>query len=245
MGFAIFGDTTFDAVLSRIQLAVQDVRCARSPGETLYRECLATFMDRDGKMLSAGQFIPVFEQAGLLRFLDRHMLKLTLDALEADELLTLGCNLSAENFDDADSWHPVVTQISERRHLAHRLVLEVTESQEFSNLAFARAMLDQIKQMGCRVAIDDFGAGFATEDRLFSISADIVKLDASVVRGSAATAGAGKLDRMVGVARRAAPLVVVEGVETSAELSTAEMAGATHVQGYFLGRPRLAFEAVA
>jgi EAL domain-containing protein (putative c-di-GMP-specific phosphodiesterase class I) len=225
----------------RIDLAVQDVRSILKSDETLYKECLATLIDTDGIAHGASEFIPHLENSGRLPILDRHVLDLTLDRLEAYPEALLGCNLSASNLDSVESWDHIVQRIAARPHLVRRLILEITESRDFADVGLAREMLAKTRSLGCMVAIDDFGAGYATEDRLSAIKADIVKLDATFVRGhrTKLACGSTKLDYMVAAALRAAPIVVVEGVETVEEYRAASLAGATHVQGYLFSRPVL------
>lgn len=225
------------STLARVRLAGQDVRAATAPQRTLYKECFATLTDVDGVVHGAPDFIPYFARSGCLPFLDRHVLRLTFELLGADPGIVLGCNLSANNFDSDESWGFVMREISAHQALADRLVIEITETEEFIDTERARGMLDEARKLGCRIAIDDFGSGFATADRLCSLDVDIVKIDASLIKSVRMPFGYNNLKHMVNLAFGAAPIVIVEGVGSICELQTAIRAGATHVQGYLYSRP--------
>ena len=168
--------------------------------------------------------------------LDFRMLDMILAALTADTTLTLGCNLSAATLSAPDRFADIFSRISQQLELASRLVVEITETYPPVGAAIER--LKMIRALGCRVAIDDFGAGFATPAHLLQVSADIVKVDASFVRDiRPGSDGRDSLYHMVGFASCLAPLVIVEGIETEAQLEAARSTGATHAQGFLLSKP--------
>lgn len=221
----------------RVSFAVQPICAANNPEQILYAECLARLTGFDGRIHSAWEFVPCLEALRAAPLLDQHMLDLILDQLERDSDAVLGCNLSADNFSN-DAWDGVLEQIQTRPHLAHRLVLELTETQALRSLSFSAAAIADIRGLGCRVALDDFGAGFASPRLLQLIDFDIVKIDSSFIHDiRRSTVGSDSFNHMVGFASCFAPVVVVEGVETKAQVNAALAAGATHIQGYFLSIP--------
>ncbi len=222
----------------RIGCAVQDVCSATAPGKILYGECLARLTGTDGCVYPANAFVPCLEALHETPMLDRHMLKMVLDLLEAEPTKVLGCNLSADNIADAAAWNAILNQILDRSHLARRLVLEVTEAQEMGRLPFCADVIAEVRSLGCRVALDDFGAGSASPRLLQLINFDIVKINPAFVHDIRPSFnGRDSLQNIVGLASSFAPLIVVQGVETAAQIDAARAAGATHVQGHFLSVP--------
>lgn len=226
----------------RIGLVTQDV-CqpvigGRDQDHVLYSECLVRLIGGDGAVRRAGEFVPYLEMHGAAKLLDRIVLDLTLTWLAGDPQRVLGCNLSAQNLDCDEDWVEISRRIDARSDLASRLVLEVTENRPLIDPTAARRRLNSVRALGCRVAIDDFGAGFATPARLDALDVDIVKIDRAYVAQhpdqEPVTRGLTDLEDLVRLAVAAAPFVVVEGVETSAQLHRAIRAGATHVQGRHL-----------
>lgn len=227
-----------DAILeNRIEVAVQGIHCVANTDRLLYGECLARLLNRDGSITSAGEFIPILDIWGKTPLLDQHMVKLVLDELDTDSRAVLGCNISTDSLTVAD-WRLIYRQLAERAHLVHRLVLEITETRPLSDIMTANRCLAAARKLGCLIAVDDFGSGHVTPWQLLRLEIDIVKIDASFVREiKESKFGGNSLQYMTGLAKCAAPVVVVEGVETNNQLIDVVMAGATHAQGFLLSRP--------
>ncbi|WP_085035862.1 EAL domain-containing protein [Ensifer aridi] len=223
----------------RIGFTVQQVNSVNAHHEVLYSECLARLVKVDGTVITAGEFMPALEASGDAPKLDRHMLNLAVDWLSNNPSGPLGCNISALNFSDSENRAVLYDQLYRHRALAPRLVLEITERSPIAQLSRTAEFIHDIRKLGYRVAIDDFGAGFSTPEAIFSIAVDIVKVDSSFVQLSSRADAARLLHHMVGLASCVASTIVIEGVETYAQLALATAAGATHVQGYLLSEPTL------
>nr|WP_206079120.1 EAL domain-containing protein [Mesorhizobium camelthorni] len=222
----------------RIGFAIQGVHAIDDPGQVLYGECLARLTEQNGTEHPASAFVPALEALGEAPTLDRHMLKLVLDELESDPLAVLGCNLSADNLSDHANWAHIRDQIAARSELASRLILKITATLPFADIALAHNLLLEARDFGCRIAIDDCGCGYAIYLCLCGIKADIVKIDASFAPDPCCCHDAqGAFSFLVGLAARAAPVVVVEDIETVEQLEATRLAGATHAQGYHLPTP--------
>lgn len=136
-----------------------------------------------------------------------------------------------------------LTLATARRHGVplEALTFEITEDERINDLPFMRAIIEEYRRHGFRIALDDFGAGYAGLSTLLDLGPDIVKLDRALVSGidrdprkRTLTAGMVSLCRSLGMA------VTAEGVETEGELAVLIDAGITHAQGYLLAPP--AFE---
>ena len=222
----------------RITCAVEDVFSTSANSETLYGECLARLTGPDGHIYPASAFVPCLDAWRETPVLDRHVLKLALDHLDADPAKVLGCNISADNFTSTTAWSGIRNRILDRAYLAPRLVLELTEVQPLGALSFCADAITELQNIGCRIALDDFGTGFASPRLLQMINFDIVKIDRAFVHDIRSSHnGRDSLQNMVGLASSFASFIVVEGVETAAQLDAARTAGASHVQGHFFSVP--------
>ncbi|MCO6180922.1 EAL domain-containing protein [Ciceribacter sp. RN22] len=237
-------DATIDTVISamqqdRVGFSLQHVNAVTEHGDVLYSECLGRLVVADGSIVSAGEFVAQLEATGLASDFDHHILDLAFDYLATNENASLGVNLSTENFADERRWNRLYRQLSRHSSLSSRLVLEITESAPMALLSMTAEWIQEVRNLGFRIAVDDFGTGFSTPETLFSIATDIVKIDAFFVRRNRC----GKTDRilahMIGLAACAAPIVVVEGIETYDQFSLAKATGATHVQGFLFSEPTL------
>ena len=123
------------------------------------------------------------------------------------------------------------------------LCLEVTESM-LTDVAVS-FVLANVRRLGVRVAIDDFGMGYSSLSYLRRLPVDVVKLDRSFLDDVADARGASFIGAVIAVAHAADMSVVVEGIETQAHLDIALGAGADVVQGFLLGVPLAAAAAAA
>ncbi|MCA1444480.1 EAL domain-containing protein [Ensifer sp. IC4062] len=222
----------------RIGFALQQINAVDDPSEVLYSECLGRLVEPDGTIRTSGEFIAFLEASGRAPAFDRHVLDLAFDRLARHPSDALGCNISAENIADKRSWAVLYDLLYRHRAIAPRLVLEVTESMPIATLSAAGDLLQSARELGYKVAIDDFGTGYSTPETLLALPVDIVKIDAFFVQHLGDKTER-FLQHMVGLASCAASTVIVEGIETYAQLEAAKTAGATHVQGFLLSEPTL------
>ncbi|EQB29627.1 EAL domain-containing protein [Sphingobium ummariense] len=209
----------------------------------LYYEALLRTVSADGQQQPCGEAIGALERLGLVRILDQRTVSLVIDELEADPLVCLGVNISGQsasfhlNGHDA-FWSELRERLSRDRSLARRLVVEITETAAHSSLRETVDFVTQLRALGCRIAIDDFGAGYASPRQLLALRPDIVKVDAFFLGAAtqhAETASA--FPHMVGLARSLAPTVIAEGVETAQQEEAARASGVQWLQGHQAGRP--------
>ena len=119
-----------------------------------------------------------------------------------------------------------------------RLIVEITETALLRDLEVARRTIAELQALGVRVALDDFGAGFASIGYLKHIRFDLIKIDGGLVQSIAECPLAGQL--LIGVVelcRAVGTPIVVEQVETQAQLDILRVLGVDKVQGYLLGHP--------
>ncbi len=228
-----------EAIANRqISLAVQGVHAADDTDHILYGECLSRMTDHNGNVHSAAEFIPAMELLGASPLLDRHILALALDELESDPYAVLGCNLSADNLLSDTDWFGVIHQIRARKHLADRLILEITETNPLQDIKVAAQLLEDARELGCRIAIDDFGTGHWTPEDLIELEPDIVKIDSAFTERATQNArGRRFLERITSLASACGAITVLEGIVTKQHLDQAWWANPGYLQGFFLSRP--------
>jgi EAL domain-containing protein (putative c-di-GMP-specific phosphodiesterase class I) len=119
-----------------------------------------------------------------------------------------------------------------------RTVVEITEHDQVEDYEAVRASCEQVKDLGCTIAVDDAGAGYAGFQHLIEIHPDVIKLDLKITRNlDSDPARAAMAAALVGFARAIDATVLAEGVETACELDAATRLGVQYAQGYHLGRP--------
>lgn len=159
----------------RISLAFQPV--CRGDGTVAFHEALVRMTDREGNHHDAGKFIHVVEELGLVRPVDKRALELVIETLSSYPDAVLSVNVSQDTVLDPDWLSTLATGISAVETGAARLIVEITESMAITQLAETKRFLENVRSLGCRIAIDDFGAGFTSFANLKALSVDIVKID--------------------------------------------------------------------
>lgn len=120
-----------------------------------------------------------------------------------------------------------------------RLVLEITERSQLDRVDDLRGRIAALRELGCQIAVDDLGAGYAGLSSFSQLEPEIVKLDMSLIRGiDRSTRKASLVRSMISVcAKDLGTRVVCEGVETESERDALDALGADLLQGYLFGRP--------
>jgi diguanylate cyclase (GGDEF)-like protein len=194
----------------------------------------------DDGFAGAGGLFEAAHVTGQIVDLDRvalHVVTEHLEALPPDVLLTL--NLSPRSFESGDfSANALIRILAAHGMEPGRVILELTEREQISDLDRVRAAIDALRAAGMRVAADDVGAGNAGLRLLSQIQFDVVKIDLSLIQANARREPVSSvLSSLVDLAGRWGALTIAEGIETAAQLDTVRSIGVDAAQGYFLGRP--------
>jgi diguanylate cyclase (GGDEF)-like protein len=222
---------------NRMRLVLQSMVSATTGKAEIY-ECLLRMEKLDGEVVPAGEFVPVAEQLGLSRLIDRRTLELTIDLLKKHDDIVLSLNVSGLTCSDQE-WLATLRRLTEgRRNLLSRLVVEITETVAIEDLDQSINFVDTLKELGCRVAIDDFGAGYTSFKNLKLLNVDIVKIDGVFVKNLANDANDQIfLKTMIDLAHSFGMETVAEWVSDEKSVELLTEAGITYMQGYYYGMP--------
>lgn len=207
----------------------------------IHLEALIRLRDKSsGDLIPPGLFIPVAEKSNKIVEIDRWALRQAVRLLaERPHAPPIAVNLSGRSFDDPGM--PGYINDLLRAHGADpaRLLIEITETAAVSDLADAERFIEALKQTGCGVCLDDFGAGFASFAYLKHIRVDTIKLDGMFIRNLPHDHDNQVFVRgMVEVARGLGKSTVAECVEDEATLKLLADLGVDKAQGYHLDRPQ-------
>ncbi|OHV79558.1 hypothetical protein LCM4579_03095 [Ensifer sp. LCM 4579] len=220
----------------RIGFSLQQINAVDDPAKVLYSECLGRFTESDGTIRTSEELSAMPEISGVGPAFDRYLLQLALGWLARRPSCALGCNIQASDLVDKHSSGTLYELLFKHRAVARRMILELAGSVALT--AHSAAMLQSARTLGYRIAIEAFGTEQAIAGTLLPFPVDIVKVDASLLRHGRGDA-ASMLRHIVARTSRSASIVVIEGIETYAQLEAARTAGATHVQGPLLSEPTL------
>jgi diguanylate cyclase (GGDEF)-like protein len=144
--------------------------------EPRFHEGLLRLERSNGTFSPATDFIELCEQLGLIRLIDKYTLGKTLETLESAPSARLSLNVSGETVGDAEWLSKLASSVSRRPDIAGRLIVEITETAVIRNIEEAAHFVATIHDLGCLVAIDDFGAGFSSFRHLRTLDVDMVKI---------------------------------------------------------------------
>src|SRR6516225_7237150 len=225
---------------NRLLFAFQPVVCAAT-GKVDYFECLLRMRDEEGGIVSGGEFITIVEELGWIGLIDRYVLKKTVQDRAADPEVRLGFNISGMTACDRPWLWSLTSLLRHRRDIACRLVVEITETAALGDIVESVRFVDTLRHVGCRVALDDFGAGHTSLRHLQILPVDIVKFDGSLVRNLTSRPQARIFFRhLLGLIKGLGLATVAECVENAEDAALLRAEGIVYLQGHHFGRPTIA-----
>ncbi|MBS0309330.1 MAG: EAL domain-containing protein [Proteobacteria bacterium] len=240
--------------VSRIQAAIEQQRlqlfCQKIVplGETTevgaHFELLLRLCDEEGKIVPPGAFLPAAERFGIMPELDRWVIetafanfdKLTPDANE--QLAMCAINLSGGSISD-EHFLPFILQQRERYRIpAHKICFEITETVAIANLSQATHFINELRAIGCRFALDDFGSGMSSFAYLKHLPVDYLKIDGGFVKDMVHDAAdAAMVDAINRIGHTMGLKTIAEFVEDDAILAMLVEMQVDYAQGYGIGKP--------
>ena len=205
-------------------------------------ELLLRLRRGNGELMAPDQFLPDAQRHGLIAEIDDWVLHEAVRILRLRRLkgkpVAVTVNVSAPSIDDPSVAEGIVNLLAANSVPAELLTIELTETGRISDLGRAHEFAERLRGAGCRFALDDFGAAFATLQYLKHIHFDMVKIDGDFIRNLPSSPA----DQLI--VKAVAEIVTGFGAEVVAEFvgsqETVEILrgfGVGYGQGYFLGRP--------
>ncbi|MFM9860932.1 EAL domain-containing protein [Pseudoxanthobacter sp. M-2] len=195
-------------------------------------------------MQSPGLFIPVAEETGLILPIGHWVLREACaqgKRWEAEGLKvgTVAVNISALEFRQKNFVADIRSVLEESAFDPAALQLEITESVLMNDVEESAKILYEIKEMGIRIAVDDFGIGYSSLSYLNRFPVDIIKIDQSFVRCLTPTSGDGIIvTAIIAMANSLKIAVIAEGIETKFQLDFLRRRGCREGQGFLFSTPQ-------
>jgi len=208
-------------------------------------EALMRWQHPQRGVLAPGAFIGLAEETGMIVPMSRWLLSATLHQVAAwarEGLdLAVAVNISAQHLGAGTLLDDVSTALEAAGVAPGRLVVELTETDVAHDVESAVAQLGELRALGVRVALDDFGSGYSSLGQLDSLPIDVIKIDRALVQniGSGATART-IVAAVTAIASDLGLVTVAEGIETPEQLAAVTELGCTHAQGYLFAHPTTA-----
>ncbi len=214
-------------------------------GPRTHMEVLLRLRDESGRIVSPGEFIPAAERYGLMPLLDRWVVENALATLAQSShrtdvpIPTCAINLSGATVGDQEFLAFLHEQIKRHKLPPGVICFEVTETTAIANLSNAIRFIHDLQDLGCRFALDDFGAGMSSFAYLKQLPVDYLKIDGSFVKDMledpinyAMVEMISRLGHLMG------KRTIAEFVESDAIFSALGQIGVDYAQGYAIARPQ-------
>lgn len=223
----------------RILLAYEPVVDAQTR-EVAFHECLLRIRKVDGTLVPAAEIMPVAERLGLDRLLDQRVLELVVAEMAAHPNFRASLNVSASTTMDPDWWSQLEALLRLHDTVAERLIVEITETTAIHDIDNARGFVQRVKDLGARIAIDDFGAGYTSFRNLRELGVDLIKIDGAFVQNLARSEDDRTFVRtMLDLARGLKLKTVAEWVQDEQSAAILEAWGCDYLQGEHIALARL------
>jgi EAL domain-containing protein (putative c-di-GMP-specific phosphodiesterase class I) len=207
-------------------------------GGVSHHEALVRLADEPGgAVIGPASFLPAAERYGLIRAIDGMVLEKAAVQLATDSR-RVAINLSAVSVTDPGMLAQIEATLDRHGIEPRRLVIEVTETASISDMAQASRFCAGAQQLGCAVALDDFGAGFGSFHYLKHLPFTYLKIDGDFIRGLPGSAHDQLVVRaLVGLVREMGQQTIAEFVGDRETLELLREYGVDYAQGFQVGRP--------
>ncbi|WGW05846.1 PAS domain-containing protein [Tropicibacter oceani] len=212
---------------------------ADDPDQPEMRELLIRMPDDDGGLIAPNKFLGAAERYGLMPSIDLWMFRYCLDRVSATDLgVIFTVNLSASSVSSRSFQGDLLTLVrgADKAQL-EQICIEITETSMVQNYETVFGFLSELRALGLKVAIDDFGAGASSFRYFGTLPADYLKIDGSFIRNYDDPVAASSVECFIKMAQVAGLKTIAEHVEDKAMVPVLEELGVNLVQGYAIDRP--------
>ncbi|MDF2965660.1 MAG: yfgF [Rickettsiaceae bacterium] len=164
---------------NRIRFAFQPIVSCKS-GHINHYECLLRMVDNN-KLVSAGPLIPIAEKLGFISIIDDMVVDMAVEELHRSSDINFAINISNLGVSNPYLIDKIKDCLSDPK-IASRLIIEITETAAQDDLEKTKNFIKAVHNLGCKVAIDDFGAGYTSFRQLKLLPIDLIKIDGWFIR---------------------------------------------------------------
>jgi diguanylate cyclase (GGDEF)-like protein len=210
--------------------------------EVVKYEALVRLIDDEDpeKLISPFYFMNVIKGTSQYIKMSKLVFNHVFETLEKYPEIELSVNVDLDDLENAEMMEMIVSTLSQHKNIANRLTFEILEEHEIKDYDKVKKIFKELKAYGSKIALDDFGSGYASYGYLIRLDIDILKIDGTIIRELQ-----NHPERAKEVIKSIKDLADTFGYEVVAEFVShkdiyemVKMLGITYSQGYFLGEPR-------
>jgi c-di-GMP phosphodiesterase len=199
-------------------------------------ECLVRLIDEDGKVVAPYFFLDISKKSNQYTKLTKIVLEKSFQKFEHLPF-EFSVNISYEDIENPD-FLDFVKELLKKYNVQNRAVFEILEDESIKNYNLLISFVDEVKSLGCKVAIDDFGSGYSNFEHLLKMNIDYLKIDASLIKNIAINENSYKITKtIIEFAKNLNLKTIAEFVENEEIFNIVRKLGADYSQGYFFSAP--------
>lgn len=208
--------------------------------KTLHAEALVRWNHPRLGMIAPYKFIPLLENSGLIHIVTRWVIKQAVAMIHRNNLEAHGCAISVNisTRDLIDEGFVEFVRLATQNIKSTSLILEITESDLFDDASLAKQAILELRKLGIKFSVDDYGSGYSTLSYLNEFAVDEIKLDRSFVANIVNNERSLKIVKStIELAHELDLVIIAEGVEDAATLQKLRLLGCNRIQGYLIAKP--------
>lgn len=212
--------------------------------KTIYQvEALVRWQHPTRGLLSPGAFIPILERKGLLESLDMYIFERVLQELEKwnqeEYPVVVSLNASRTYIFNKEYIQQIKNMLDKYDVSSNQLEIEITETVLLNHKRQLIAIVKELKELGLRIALDDFGSDYSSLNMLKDIPIDVIKLDREFFSENAENEERSRIivGELISLSKKLQITTVAEGIETKQQSEYLDSVGCDYIQGYYYYRP--------
>lgn len=199
-------------------------------------ECLVRLIEEDGKVVAPYFFLDISKKSNQYTKLTKIVLEKSFQKFEHLPF-EFSVNISYEDIENPD-FLDFIKDLLKKYDVTNRVVFEILEDESIKNYNLLISFVDEVKALGCKVAIDDFGSGYSNFEHLLKMNIDYLKIDASLIKNIATNENSYKITKtIIEFAKNLNLKTIAEFVENEEIFNIVRNLGADYSQGYFFSAP--------
>jgi diguanylate cyclase (GGDEF)-like protein len=200
-------------------------------------ESLVRLVDEDGSFIAPFFFLDIAKKANLYSQITKIMIDKSFKKFEHYESYEFSINLTIDDITNQDTVNFILSQLSSYKN-PKRVIFEIVESEEIQDYKEVNDFIKKIKAYGAKIAIDDFGSGYANFEHILTLDADFIKIDGSLIKNINTDRNALIItEAIIEFSKKLNRKTIVEYVHNEDVYDIVKAYGADYSQGFHLGEP--------
>ncbi|RLA71088.1 MAG: GGDEF domain-containing protein [Epsilonproteobacteria bacterium] len=200
-------------------------------------EALVRIEDEHGYIQSPDTFLEIAKRSKLYSNITRSVIEKSFEMF-ANNSYEFSINLSVQDLKDHETVEFIKSKLMEFPQ-TERIIFEITESDEIEDYGAMKVFIKTLKAYGVKIAIDDFGSGYANFSHILELDVDFIKLDASLIKDIEERNSRILVEGIIDFSKRLNIQTIAEYVETEKSMEILRSMGVDYIQGYLIGKPSI------